>query len=175
MRGNVKRTVHRCGGLDQGMHAEVFGTGGSRRAGEQAAAKLALEAVQVAFIKTPAAAKKSKPRTTQLKLAGIATIQGDAQPEPVKFARIKAEPKRADKPGNSDESAKIVAKSAGPKAPEKSVQDQLDQPDLVMPKPDAVLVRSVYPWCLEHRLPESDYSGGELHSGHRPLRCAGHQ
>ena len=111
------------------LDIQVFGTGGSRRAGEQAAAKLALEAVQVAFIKTPAVAKKNKPRTTQLKLAGIATIQGDTQPEPVKFARIKAEPKRADKPGNSDESAKVIAKSGGPKIPEKSPQDQPDQQD----------------------------------------------
>lgn len=60
------------------LEIQVFGTGGSRRAGEQAAAKLALEAVQQAFIKTPGATRKSKPRTSQLKLAGIATIQPDA-------------------------------------------------------------------------------------------------
>jgi len=60
------------------LDIQVFGSGGSRRAGEQAAAKLALEAVQKAFVKTPSGAKKAKPRTAQLKLSGIATIQPDA-------------------------------------------------------------------------------------------------
>ena len=41
------------------LDIQVFGTGGSRRAGEQAAAKLALESVLAAFVKTPAAAKKA--------------------------------------------------------------------------------------------------------------------
>ena len=59
------------------LDIQVFGAGGSRRAGEQAAAKLALEAVQAAFLKSPSATRKSKPRTSQLKLAGIATIQND--------------------------------------------------------------------------------------------------
>jgi ribonuclease-3 len=60
------------------LEIQVFGTGGSRRAGEQAAAKLALEAVQAALAKSPSTARKGKPRTTQLKLAGIATIQPEA-------------------------------------------------------------------------------------------------
>ncbi|MGS0742021.1 ribonuclease III [Glaciimonas sp. GG7] len=60
------------------LEIQVFGAGGSRRAGEQAAAKLALEAVQLAFVKVPGAARKSKPRSSQLKLTGIATIQPDA-------------------------------------------------------------------------------------------------
>jgi ribonuclease-3 len=60
------------------LDIQVFGTGGSRRAGEQAAAKLALEAVQAALVKTPASGRKPRTRTTQLKLAGIATIQPDA-------------------------------------------------------------------------------------------------
>ena len=60
------------------LEIQVFGTGGSRRAGEQAAAKLALEAVQAALVKAPASARKPRTRTTQLKLAGIATIQPDA-------------------------------------------------------------------------------------------------
>jgi ribonuclease-3 len=68
------------------LEIQVFGTGGSRRAGEQAAAKLALEAVQAALVKTPASGRKPRTRTTQLKLAGIATIQPDApvdeQPQP---------------------------------------------------------------------------------------------
>src|ERR1035437_2761400 len=59
------------------LDIQVFGAGGSRRAGEQAAAKRALEAVQAALVKTPSATRKSKPRTSQLKLAGIATIQAD--------------------------------------------------------------------------------------------------
>lgn len=60
------------------LDIQVFGTGGSRRAGEQAAAKLALEAVQNALAKSSASSRKSRPRASQLKLAGIATIQPDA-------------------------------------------------------------------------------------------------
>jgi ribonuclease-3 len=59
------------------LDIQVFGTGGSRRAGEQAAAKLALEAVQNVLMK-PASNRKARPRSSQLKLAGIATIQPDA-------------------------------------------------------------------------------------------------
>ncbi|MBI1889644.1 MAG: ribonuclease III [Burkholderiales bacterium] len=62
------------------LEIQVFGTGGSRRAGEQAAAKLALEAVQAAFAKSPTTTRKTKPRGSQLKLAGIATVQDDAPP-----------------------------------------------------------------------------------------------
>ncbi|WP_211442033.1 ribonuclease III [Collimonas humicola] len=68
------------------LDIQVFGSGGSRRAGEQAAAKLALEAVQKAFVKAPSAAKKAKPRTAQLKLSGIATIQPDAPDAPAATA-----------------------------------------------------------------------------------------
>jgi ribonuclease-3 len=63
------------------LDIQVFGTGGSRRAGEQAAAKRALEAVQAALAKSPGSGRKNRPRTTQLKLAGIATIQPDAPVE----------------------------------------------------------------------------------------------
>lgn len=56
------------------LDIQVFGTGGSRRAGEQAAAKLALETAIKLLSKTPSG-KKNKPRASQLKLAGIATIQ----------------------------------------------------------------------------------------------------
>ncbi|BBB66246.1 hypothetical protein UNDYM_1993 [Undibacterium sp. YM2] len=59
------------------LEIQVFGTGGSRRAGEQAAAKLALETALAMLVRSPAA-KKAKPRASQLKLAGIATVQGDA-------------------------------------------------------------------------------------------------
>lgn len=60
------------------LDIQVFGTGGSRRAGEQAAAKRALEAVQAMLAKAPATKRKSKPRAAQLKLAGIGTVQPDA-------------------------------------------------------------------------------------------------
>eukprot|EP01034_Spumella_vulgaris_P037872 gene37872-46735_t len=60
---------------------QVYGRGGSRRAGEQAAAKLALEVAEQALHKTPAATRKPRQRAAQLKLAGIATIQGDAGQE----------------------------------------------------------------------------------------------
>ena len=68
------------------LNVQVFGRGGSRRAGEQAAARLALEAAQAALTRAPSA-RKPKPRAAQLKLAGIATIQTEesaaaaAQPE----------------------------------------------------------------------------------------------
>lgn len=98
------------------LDIQVFGTGGSRRAGEQAAAKLALEAVQTALSKTPTATRKSKPRTAQLKLAGIATVQPDAPAEgaskPVKPA---AKAEKADK---------IVKAEAKP-----VVEAATDQPD----------------------------------------------
>lgn len=60
------------------LDIQVFGTGGSRRAGEQAAAKRALEAVQAVLAKIPASKRKAKPRAAQLKLAGIGTVQPDA-------------------------------------------------------------------------------------------------
>ena len=62
------------------LDIQVFGTGGSRRAGEQAAAKLALDTALTILSKTPAA-RKSKPRAAQLKLAGIATPQKESTTE----------------------------------------------------------------------------------------------
>lgn len=56
------------------LEIQVFGTGGSRRAGEQAAAKLALDTAVSMLAKTPAS-RKNKTRKTQMKLAGIATVQ----------------------------------------------------------------------------------------------------
>jgi ribonuclease-3 len=94
------------------LDIQVFGGGGSRRAAEQDAAKHALDAVQLALIKTPAGTKKPKPRTTQLKLAGIATIQPDARLDDVKPAKsisksepnktLKPESKRSDKTDSGD-------------------------------------------------------------------------
>ncbi|MFT5590411.1 MAG: ribonuclease-3 [Bradyrhizobium sp.] len=54
---------------------KVFGAGGSRRAGEQAAAQCALDILQSATSKGVPGVRKVKPRTSQLKLTGIATIQ----------------------------------------------------------------------------------------------------
>jgi ribonuclease-3 len=105
------------------LEIHVFGTGGSRRAGEQAAAKLALEAVQAALVKTPATARKAKPRASQLKLAGIATIQPDAPlgdeipsavPQSVK-ATSKADNK-ADNKADAKTEAKVEAKADGKQA-----------------------------------------------------------
>jgi ribonuclease-3 len=56
---------------------QVYGRGGSRRAGEQAAARLALETAEQLLQKSPSAARKSRPRSAQLKLAGIATDQSE--------------------------------------------------------------------------------------------------
>lgn len=56
---------------------QVYGRGGSRRAGEQAAAKLALDVAEEALKKAPAAGRKPRQRSAQLKLAGIATVQGE--------------------------------------------------------------------------------------------------
>lgn len=89
------------------LDIQVFGSGGSRRAGEQAAAKLALEAVQKAFVKAPSAAKKAKPRTAQLKLSGIATIQPDA-PEAV-AAALPAEAAGAKTSAAAKEKAQVEA------------------------------------------------------------------
>jgi len=95
------------------LDIQVFGTGGSRRAGEQAAAKLALEAVQAALTKLPGTARKSKPRTSQLKLAGIGTIQPDAPvSEPA--------PKRGRKAAEAVESAEAKAEPAA-EAPKDAV------------------------------------------------------
>lgn len=77
------------------LDIQVFGTGGSRRAGEQAAAKLALETAIAALAKSPAA-RKSKPRSAQLKLAGIATPQQD-NPAPSEKPASQQEPGATDK------------------------------------------------------------------------------
>lgn len=88
------------------LDIQVFGTGGSRRAGEQAAAKLALEAVQQALAKAPTTPKKSRQRTTQLKLAGIATFQPDAPAPADKLARKSG---RADTPAATGKPARMSA------------------------------------------------------------------
>ncbi|MFT5532445.1 MAG: ribonuclease-3 [Burkholderiaceae bacterium] len=61
---------------------KVFGTGGSRRAGEQAAAQCALDLLQFNPPKGGGAPRKIKPRAAQLKLSGIATIQTDLATAP---------------------------------------------------------------------------------------------
>ncbi|MDY7578500.1 ribonuclease III [Herbaspirillum sp. RTI4] len=99
------------------LEIQVFGTGGSRRAGEQAAAKLALEAVQTALVKTPSGARKARPRAAQLKLTGIATIQSgaptgeDSAQESLQLIAHKA----ASKTEKSDKDSKATALKAEPK------------------------------------------------------------
>ena len=88
------------------LDIHVFGTGGSRRAGEQAAAKLALESVQQALAKAPVVPKKTRQRTTQLKLAGIATFQPDAPAESEKTTEAKKSA-RSDPAAGSNKPAKM--------------------------------------------------------------------
>lgn len=76
------------------LDIQVFGSGGSRRAGEQAAAKLALEAVQVALVKVPGTARKQR-ATAQMKLVGIATIQSDGPVDVFDGQVAKKEPRPA--------------------------------------------------------------------------------
>ena len=95
------------------LDIQVFGTGGSRRAGEQAAAKQALEAVQLALVKSPAATRRTKPRTAQLKLAGIATSQADLQTVDVLPEATGARPGLA----KTDAAAIISATAAASAAP----------------------------------------------------------
>jgi ribonuclease-3 len=90
------------------LDIQVFGTGGSRRAGEQAAAKLALESVQQAMAKAPVAPKKSRQRTTQLKLAGIATFQPDAPAESEKSREV-GKSSRPEAATSSSKPAKLSA------------------------------------------------------------------
>lgn len=87
------------------LDIKVSGTGGSRRAGEQAAAKLALEMSVRLLAKTPTA-RKSKSRTTQLKLAGIATVQ-----EAVGSDEPKKSPKVAPVPASNSAAADAVITS----------------------------------------------------------------
>ena len=95
---------------------QVYGRGGSRRAGEQAAAKLALEVAEQALVKTPASARKGKPRAAQLKLAGIATIQGeDAAPAPAPAGKADA---KADLKADLKPDAKSEAKAPKQTHPE---------------------------------------------------------
>jgi ribonuclease III len=96
------------------LDIQVFGTGGSRRAGEQAAAKRALEAVQAALVKAPSASRARKPRASQLKLAGIATVQPDAPVDESKVTpktHAKAESKQSAKSDGARSETKELAKS----------------------------------------------------------------
>lgn len=125
------------------LEIQVFGTGGSRRAGEQAAAKLALEAVQTALVKTPATPRKTKPRTSQLKLAGIATIQPDAPVEPPAKQSGKSSVKAESKSESKAESRQ-EGKSSAPlesRASQKSELNSVDaKKDLIADEPDTEFV-----------------------------------
>ena len=96
------------------LEIQVFGTGGSRRAGEQAAAKLALETALAMLVRSPAA-KKAKPRASQLKLAGIATVQGEAETKPQSAKQkslLDAETPKADKPKAAQSTASATSTAA---------------------------------------------------------------
>jgi ribonuclease-3 len=112
------------------LDIQVFGTGGSRRAGEQAAAKLALEAVQNALTKSAASNRKTRPRASQLKLAGIATIQPDA---PIEEERKK--PAKAAAKSETRQDAKSEPKS-DPKA-ESKTEIKSDPKTVAKPEPSA--------------------------------------
>lgn len=111
------------------LDIHVFGTGGSRRAGEQAAAKLALEAVQTVLAKTPGATRKAKPRAAQLKLAGIATVQPDAPQEaPVVAKPAKARAEKREKPAASVDESAALADAVAPAQPATAPQDNAEVP-----------------------------------------------
>lgn len=64
------------------LDIRVFGSGSSRRAGEQEAAKQALELIKLMADGEIVSASRNKKRETQLKLAGIATVQGNESSDP---------------------------------------------------------------------------------------------
>jgi ribonuclease-3 len=120
------------------LEIQVFGTGGSRRAGEQAAAKLALEAVQAALVKSPAAARKSKPRTSQLKLAGIATIQPDAPVETLPKQSGKAGPKSEVRQELKSDAKNRAKSDAAPESPISERADSKLSESKVFPQTDDI-------------------------------------
>lgn len=63
------------------LDIRVFGSGSSRRAGEQEAAKQALELIKLMQDEETVPVSKNKKRETQMKLAGIATIQENESAE----------------------------------------------------------------------------------------------
>ncbi len=62
--------------------------------------------MQAALVKTPAAPRKTRQRTTQLKLAGIATIQPDAPVEPSAVADKAEKADKVDKGDKAGDKAK---------------------------------------------------------------------
>jgi ribonuclease-3 len=131
------------------LDIQVFGTGGSRRAGEQAAAKSALEAVQTALAKAPVALKKNKPRTTQLKLAGIATIQPDAPTAQIDIPKSSKAAKAHNKKSDQDSHAHAVNEIVSEIVNDSDMQqtqshtEDANQPDLL--KANAEEVKSAEP------------------------------
>ncbi len=115
------------------LDIQVFGTGGSRRAGEQAAAKSALEAVQTALAKAPVAVKKNKPRTTQLKLAGIATIQPDAPTAHMEMPKSSKTAKGQSKKSDQDSHAHAAHEEVNDSNTQQtqSHTEDVNQPDLL--------------------------------------------
>jgi ribonuclease-3 len=90
---------------------KVFGAGGSRRAGEQAAAQCALDILQLVPPKGAPGTRKVKPRASQLKLTGIATIQTDAVAAPASSDAPASEQSNETKkvPGKAGKSAMPAA------------------------------------------------------------------
>jgi len=87
------------------LDVKVSGAGRSRRAGEQAAAKMALEVATTMLAKSPAAKRKSKARATQLKL-GIATVQKE---EVVAEKADKEKVEKTDKADKADKTKHATA------------------------------------------------------------------
>ena len=126
------------------LEIQVFGTGGSRRAGEQAAAKLALEAVQAAFVKAPAAARKPRTRTTQLKLAGIATNQLEAPAEESTSISTSAAAGKVEKSAAA-KIAKVEKHDKSDKSDKNDKNDKSDKSDKNNEKNERVVVAAPGP------------------------------
>lgn len=91
------------------LGVQVFGTGGSRRAGEQAAAKLALVAVQEALQNKPAA-RKQKRVSQQLRLLGVATDQSEVAKTEVKNQPAEGKKPSSKKAGEGSKAAVVKVK-----------------------------------------------------------------
>lgn len=116
------------------LDIQVFGTGGSRRAGEQAAAKLALEAVQQALVKSAASTRKTRPRASQLKLAGIATVQPDAPVESdAKRSTAKAAAKAESKSDAKQSKLDLKGETKADKHETKAAQTEVPPHESVTP------------------------------------------
>jgi len=115
------------------LDIHVFGTGGSRRAGEQAAAKLALEAVQAALAKAPSTGRTRKLRSSQLKLAGIATIQTE---EPASEPAKPSARTQARSEAKSDTKGEGKSSKGEPSRSSRTAAEASPAPEPATPQPD---------------------------------------